>query len=162
MNQQQQQLAQIIQKIEVFRGLSLEEIRQIIHVCHLQTYEPNQQVYKVGEPGSEMLILLHGQVMIVSQAGEPLGSVTSGTCIGEMGLFTGHPRSAIVVAMTASGGVSIRKVDMEVLMTRYPAMYVKVLRNIVTILSDRIASANSRNEEHMKTIARLSEQIEKA
>ena len=161
MNQQQQKLAQIIQKIDIFRGLSSDEVRQILQVCKVKSYAPNQQVYTAAEPSSEMLILLQGQLVITSQSGEPLGSVTPGASIGEMGVFTGQPRSATVLATTQAGGVVIRKMDVDVLMARSPAMYVKVLKNIVTLLCARLSDANNQNAKHMQTIMRLRDQIEK-
>jgi len=48
-----------------------------------------------------------------------------------------------------------------VLMARSPAMYVKVLKNIVTLLCRRLSEANGQNAKHMQTIMRLRDQIEK-
>ena len=160
MNQQQQRLMQIIQKINIFKGFKSGEVQELLQICKIQNYDPDQQIYKAGEPSTEMLILLQGQLMIVSSSGEPLNSVTAGTSIGEMGVFTGQPRSATVMATTRSAGVSIRKIDVEALMGRNSAMYVKVLNSIVALLCERLAAANSQNEQHLKTIKRMRVQLE--
>ncbi len=160
MNQQQQRLVQIIQKIEIFKGLNMDEVRQILQVCKMRNFAPNELVYKAEAPSDEMLILLKGQLMITSASGEPLGSVISGNPIGEMGVFTGHPRSATVTAATDAGGIAIRKMDVEIMLSRNPGMYVKVLKNMVTILSGRLAQANAQNEQHMRTIMRMRDLME--
>ena len=160
MNQQQQRLAQIIQKINVFNGLNISDIQHLLQVCKMRTIAAEEQVYKAGEPSDEMLVLLKGQLMVSSASGEPLGSVAAGQPIGEMGVFTGQTRSATVTAISESGGVAIRKIDVEVLMARNPNMYVKILKNIVSILCDRLGKANTQNEQHMKTIMRMRELME--
>ena len=162
MNRQQQQLMQSIQKFDIFHGFTFDELGQIIHVGALHTYEPNQQICKAGEPSTNVFILLRGQMMVLGPKGEPLGSVTAGGSIGEMGVFTGQPRTATVLATTESSGIVIRKLDLDALMTRYPAMFVKLLRNIIIILCRRLSATNELNAKHMQTILRLREQIEKA
>ena len=66
-----------------------------------------------------------------------------------------------MTATTEAGGVAIRKMDVDILMTRNASMYVKVLQNIIGILSDRLAQANTQNEQHMKTIMRMRDQMER-
>lgn len=155
MNQQQQRLVLIIQKIEIFKNLSLDDVRQILQVCKMRHFSPNELVYKAGDASDEMLVLLKGQMMITSASGEPLGSVTAGNPIGEMGVFTGQARSASVTATTDAGGLAIRKMDVEIMLSRNPMMYVKVLKNIVHVLCMRLGQTNTQNEQHMKTIMRM-------
>ena len=109
-----------------------------------------------------MLILLQGQLTIVSGSGKPVGSVSAGTPIGEMGVFTGQPRSATVVASDKSAGVAIRKIDLDALLGRDPVIHVKILKNVVALLSERLMDANSLNEKHIETIHRMEEELEKA
>lgn len=161
MNAQQRVLIGIIQKINIFKGLDLQEVQAILQLCKMRNFDAEEILYKAGEASDEMLVLLKGQLMILSGSGEPLGSVTSGHPIGEMGVFTGQPRSATVTSTTAGGGVVIRKMDVEVLMARHPKVYIKVLKNMVDILSGRLSQANEQNEQHMKTIARMRDQMER-
>jgi CRP-like cAMP-binding protein len=161
MNEQQRRLAGIIQKINIFKGLGLQDVQQNLQVCKMRNFQPNEEVYKAGAQSDEMLILLKGQLMVSSASGEPLGSVTAGNSIGEMGVFTGQPRSTTVTATTEVGGVAIPKIDVDLLMTRNAGMYVKVLQNIIGILSEWLTQANTQNEQHMKTIMGMRNQIER-
>ncbi|MDA0748703.1 MAG: cyclic nucleotide-binding domain-containing protein [bacterium] len=162
MNQRDQQMIQVIQRIDIFKGLSLQEVQQLIQVCKIRNYEAEQKIYKAGEPSTEMLILLKGQLLILSPSGELVGSAASGAAIGEMGVFTGQPRSATIVAAVPSAGMTVRKIEIEGLMSRNAAIYVKVLKNVVTLLSKRLSDANALNDKHMKTVSRLEDELEKA
>jgi len=161
MNAQQKLLVGIIQKINVFKSLDLQEVQSILKVCTMRNFQVEEVLYKAGDASDEMLILLKGQLIILSASGEPLGNVTAGHPIGEMGVFTGQPRSATVTAMAAGGGVAIRKMDVDILMARTPGIYIKVLKDMVDILSGRLSQSNEQNEQHMKTIARMRDQIER-
>lgn len=160
MTQQHQRLAQIIQKINIFKGLNTDEIRQVLQVAKMRTFVQGDMIYKAGAPSDEMLIALKGQLMVTIASGEPLGSVTAGHSIGEMGVFTGQVRSATVTAALDGGGITLRKLDVEILMSRNPSMYVKVLKNIVSVLCERMAQSNKQNEQHLKTIMRLRDAME--
>ena len=161
MNQRQQRLTQIIQKIAVFRGLNTSDIQELLKVCKMRSFAAEEQIYKAQDPSDELLILLKGQLIVSSASGESLGSVAAGQPIGEMGVFTGQTRSATVTALSESGGVTIRKMDVDILMARNPHMYVKVLQNIVASLCERLTKSNSQNEQHMKTIMRMQDLVEK-
>ena len=162
MNQQQQRLVQAIRKVEMFKRLMAEETLRLLHICRPQYFEPNQQVYRAGEPGTDMLILLQGLLVATSKSGEVLGQILPGSSTGEMGVFTGQPRSANIVAATKSGGIAIRKLDLEVILSRNPVMHVKVLQGIIDILCKRLAAADSQIERCAETIQRLGDQLEKA
>jgi len=161
MNQAQRELMQRIQKFDILRNFTVDELQEIIKVSGIKTYEPNEQICQAGDPSSDVFVLLRGQMMVVGPRGEPLGSVTAGGSIGEMGVFTGQPRAATVLATTPSQGLVIRKLDLDALMTRSPPIFVKLLRNIIIILCGRLSAANTQNVKHMQTILRLREQIEK-
>ncbi|MDA0709374.1 MAG: cyclic nucleotide-binding domain-containing protein [bacterium] len=160
MNQHMQRLTQIIQKIDVFNGLTTSDIQELLKVCKMESFAPEAQIYKAGDPSDEMLILLKGQLVVTSASGEPLGSVAAGQPIGEMGVFTGQTRSATVTALTESGGVSIRKMDVEILLARNPNMYVKILKNIVKILCTRLGKSNTQNQQHLRAIMRMRDLVE--
>ena len=146
MNQQQYRLIQIIQKIEVFNGLEVEEVQQMLRFCRPQSFESNQQIYTAGEPSTDMLILLQGQLVVTSKSGKVLGEVLPGASVGEMGVLTGHPRAASVVASGKSGGIVIDRSSLNSLLESSPVIRAKVLQKMVDILSERLVETNGRIE----------------
>ena len=146
MNQQQYRLMQIIQKIEVFKGLEVEEARFLLQLFHPQSFEPKQQVYTAGEPSTDMLILLQGKLSVTSSSGDALGEIFPGASIGEMGMFTGHPRSANVIAPDKAAGVVITQKALNAFLKSDPAIRSKILQNIVDLLSTRLTEADHKIE----------------
>lgn len=156
MNSAQYQMMRVVQKIAVFKGLDIEEVVLLLKVSHSTIFKPGQTIYKTGEPGDEMLILLKGELNVTGNAGEVFATIGSGNAIGEMGLFTGQPRSANIVAVEKSAGLVIRKQELIVLLSNNREMYVKLLNNVINLLSERLAEANQLNQELMKEKERLS------
>ena len=108
MNQQQHRLMQVLQKISVFKGLELEHIQRLLRVGTSQTYGIGEQVYSIGEPSDEMLVLLQGKMVVTSAGGEELGDLGPGMLTGEMGVFTNQPRSANISSVDRSVAVGYR------------------------------------------------------
>ena len=131
-----------LRKIEVFHGLSAEQARKILSICEACQYRAQELLCKQDTPSTEMFVLLAGALEIRLGEGAPVGSVQPGECVGEMGVLTGHPRSATVAAKEDSMVFIIRKSDLKRLITRSPDVGVVVLSNVVEMLSRRLRESN--------------------
>ena len=136
MNQQQYKMMKVLQKVTIFKGCDVSEAEHLLRRCFLQTYEVGQEIYRADEASEEMLILLNGQLAVTSKAGEALGKIVAGTSTGEMGFFTGEPRSANVTASVQSTGLVLRKSVLQALLQEDYKIHVKVLRNVLALLSE--------------------------
>jgi CRP-like cAMP-binding protein len=54
-----------------------------------------------------MLILLSGQLSVLSEAGDVLAHIEPGATVGEMGVFTDAPRSANIVSTKPANAITI-------------------------------------------------------
>ena len=147
MNSQQYQMMRVIQKIRAFKGFEIEEVLQLLRICRTGMYRPGDVIYRKGESSDEMLILLKGGVQVVGSEGEILAELGPGTSTGEMGLFTGHPRSANIVAAQPSACLLLRKAELSSLLSHFPDMHLKLVYNIIALLSERLGDANRLNAE---------------
>lgn len=145
---QQRQLIPIIQKISLFNGLTVEEVKRILEVSRVQEYRAGEEVFQLGGPSHEMLILLQGELLATSKSGATLGEIAPGTSTGEMGVFTGKPRSARVVASKNSTVLTLRKHDLGRIFKEDPRFEVKVLKNLIVLLSERLADSNRHVESY--------------
>ena len=145
---QTQQLKSIIERVTVFRNLNITEARYLLKLCHPKAYRQNELIYRAGEPSTEMLILLQGKLKVVGGSGTVLGEILPGTTIGEMGVLTGCPRSATIIALEKSAGFVIEKSPLERLLLSDQDIRVKVLENIVRILCERLIGANTQIENY--------------
>jgi len=156
MNSAQYQIMQVVQKIPVFKGLEVKEAFRLLKVSHSAIFKPGETIYKTGDPGNEMLVLLKGELKVTGPSGEVFATLGAGSATGEMGLFTGHPRSANIVAVERSVGLTLRKAELIVLMRNNREMHVKLLNNVIRLLSERLAEANKLNQELMQKKERVS------
>ncbi|MBT3603191.1 MAG: hypothetical protein HN521_09010, partial [Candidatus Latescibacteria bacterium] len=74
----------------------------------------------------------------------------------EMGVFTGQPRSATVIATQQSVGFSMSKQDLQNTLKAHQDMHVKILQNVVTLLSERLGTA----DEYIENYAGKLKQVE--
>lgn len=159
MDERQYQLVRVIQKLRLFKGLEAEAIKDLLQICRLKNYATAQKIYQAGDPSREMLILLTGKLNVISDAGEKLAEISSGSSVGEMGVFTGQVRSADIVAAEASTGIAISKIDLQKLLEKNRDMYLNILQNLVHVLSERLVDANRLNDTHIQTIMKMEDQL---
>ncbi len=145
---QAQTLLQIVSKLQIFKGLSPTEVARLLKVCASQTYQPSEIIYQVGDPSQEMFILLQGRLKAVGKTGTTLGEIQPGTCCGEMGVLTGLPRSATVVATQKSVGFSVSKQNLNGVLKTDQGMHIKILQNVITLLSQRLGQADASIETY--------------
>ena len=150
MNRAQHQLMQIVQKIPVFDGLSLEQAERVIKTSRFKMYEAGGTVYEIGEASEEMLVLIKGKLSVLSATGQLLGEVAPGMSTGEMGLFTGHVRSATIVALEECAGLILTRSLLREIMNSDREMKAIILENAVRQLSDRLADANTRLDARIR------------
>lgn len=135
-------LLPIIQKIKIFQGLTPDEVEHLVQVSQYRSFEGFEPVYVCGDESMDMLVLLRGKLKVIGQSGVLVGYIHPGTSTGEMGVFTGHTRSANVIAEIPSVGVVISKQALHKLFRKNLLLENKVLRNVVVLLSERLAGAN--------------------
>lgn len=162
MNQQQHKLLLVLRKISIFKGLELEHIQRLLRVGTSEIYGVGDSIYLTGEPSLEMMVLLQGRLVVTNQGGDVLGEILPGTSTGEMGVFTGQPRSANISAAERSVAVVLKKAALDSVLASNLTMHVRIMQNMVTLLSDRLNAANKQNDKLLRQIEDLQEELEDA
>lgn len=121
--------------------LSSMEINFLSTLSKEKKYGPGQVIFREGESGHEMYVVLEGRVMIskyIPGAGEEaLAFVERGGYFGEMALIDNQPRSA--AAKAYEGGAVVLAIPREVLEGILDIHKVSSLR-LLTILCNLVAS----------------------
>jgi CRP-like cAMP-binding protein len=78
-------------------GIELDADPARIHV-----YQPMQTVMSAGERSDWFGFVLSGELSLLDEAGQPVGTVDAGGIVGEIGVLTGRPRTATLVARVRS------------------------------------------------------------
>ncbi|MDP6777694.1 MAG: cyclic nucleotide-binding domain-containing protein, partial [Candidatus Latescibacteria bacterium] len=147
--EQAQRVKAIVEKVEVFKRLSLGEAQRLLKLCSYKAYGTNEMVYRAGDASEEMLILLQGRLQVLTEDGTVLGEILPGSVTGEMGVLTGEPRSATILASEAASGFVLRKSDLTTLL-RDDAIRLKVMENMVGILIERLRATNTQLESYAR------------
>lgn len=155
MNRQQHMLMKILQKIRVFDGLEILEAQTLLSFAQMRQFEKAEIVYNFGDPSDDMLVLIKGRLQVVSKDGTPLVDIPPGASTGEMGLFTGMPRSATIVAADASVCVMFKRERLRALMDSELHLKGVILQNVVDLLAERLVETDRKLEEQMRRVAEL-------
>jgi small-conductance mechanosensitive channel len=98
----EEQIADRLSAVDVFAPLSADELRQLATSTVGHVFAPGETLIRAGDEGSSMFVVHNGRVEVqVSDNGTPrtVAVLSEGNFFGEMGLFTGEPRTASVVAV---------------------------------------------------------------
>lgn len=153
MNRQQHLLMKIIEKIRVFNGLKPHEAQSLMASGYMKQFQKGDIIYRVGEPSNDMLVLIQGKLNVLGKEGHVIVSIPAGTSTGEMGLFTGQPRSATIVADEPSTGLVFERGKLNALMASERDIKGVVLQNVVALLSERLVDTDRKLEAALKKLA---------
>ena len=132
--------------------LSAEEVTYLL--AHFERVDVDQDalLIKQGESSDSMFIIEKGRVSVYLRLGEGadgegrglrLRTFTLGTVVGEMGLYTGAPRTADVVADEPTRAIKLSGAQVAALEKRMPDLANKLHRFVVRSLAQRLAGANA-------------------
>ena len=152
MNEKQYLLVKVLQKIEVFAGFDHADVQRLLKICRFKNFAEGQKIYSQGDASDEMLIALRGAMLVVGTDGREIARVGPGNPLGEMGLFTGQPRSADIVAAESSTALILTRSDLGLVLGGNLEMTTKILQNVVTVLSARVEDTNSMVAAQSRTI----------
>ncbi|MDP6038924.1 MAG: cyclic nucleotide-binding domain-containing protein [Candidatus Latescibacteria bacterium] len=159
LNSNAQRFIQIIGKIPMFEGLTPPQALQILRACKPLSYAQREILCEHGTKSTEMFVLLTGTLSVAAPDGTILTSLSPITIVGEMGLITGQPRSATVVAESQISVFEISKIKFEVLIKKFPEIGFKIYRNIIHIISERLDNNNTLLANGQRELANLRDQM---
>jgi uncharacterized protein (DUF2225 family)/CRP-like cAMP-binding protein len=132
--------------------IDLEKLRQL---GTIGKFGEGDFVFREGEPGEEMFVVLSGGVNIYigSFDDTPINASTigPGNFFGEMSLLENQPRSATVVAATETTVLRINKANFMMMITQQPDLAL----NIMTVLSSRVRFLNNEIRSRERAIRAL-------
>jgi predicted RND superfamily exporter protein len=135
------------ESIPVLRGLSTAQARIAALMTSFRTFPAGAPVFRVGEPGKELFVVLEGELLVSLQGSraEPieLARCKRGDVVGEVALYYGK-RTADVDAVTDTRVLRLTRKNLQRLRRRYPRIAAQVSWNLSEILADRVASVTTR------------------
>jgi len=138
---------QYSERIGIFRGLSPEEVAVVMRHGKVLHFHHNQTIFHEGMLGSNLFIVLGGEVGIYNKV-ELIAKCRAGDAFGEMAVLNSKPRTATATAITDAKCLTLDEREINQILERGVA--VKLLLNIIAMLSGRLELANAWISEAIK------------
>ena len=94
-------------------------------------FESGHTLFKIGDPGDALYIILEGKVEILDDEGESLANLETHQCFGEVAVLDKSGRAATAVCREDCRMLMITTEDFHEILEGYPVLY----KNIITILT---------------------------
>ncbi len=132
--------------VDLFQDLDDNELAALIAKAKDERYEDKHFIFKEGEMGDAMFVVLDGIVKVVKMVTgnkfKTLVTMGIGDFFGEMALLDGQPRSASTVAHGVARVLRIGRDEFSALMGENPYLGLKVVIRLARNLTDRLRKTN--------------------
>ena len=143
----------------VFNRLSWQELKIVEHAIHVRHYAPGEPIFRQGDPGSGMYIIMEGSVGIYldipNQDPKKVSELNEGDFFGEIALLDDSPRSAGAIAMDSCSIIGFFRPDLMDLLKTKPALGSKILLSLSEVLGTRLRSTNAELVKAMRKLEDL-------
>lgn len=120
-----------ISKVPIFNHLSSQEMLQITELSNRLIFEKGQIIFHPEEHSQHLFIIHIGRVKIyrLSESGKEqlLRILEPGDFMGELSLFSDIPLSSYAETLEKTEICAINRQDLHKLITKYPAISLKIL-----------------------------------
>ena len=134
----------LLKQSPIFSEVATDDLRLVARMLEEQQFFAGDLVFRIGEQGSRLYIVVSGKVGISLDAATPAGNFIAtlgpGECFGEMNLLDDLPRSATACATEDTFLLTLEKTRLLGLLQNYPEIAIGMLRS----LSLRVREANNR------------------
>jgi CRP-like cAMP-binding protein len=131
----------------LFRNLDETERAQILIIGQVKSYAKDQVVFREGDPGDGLFIVVKGAVRISKQSPtgeEALAVLEPHAFFGEMALIDFSPRAADAIANEPTDLFFIPLKDLRTLIETHHQIALKVLYALCEVLAQRLRETNER------------------
>lgn len=131
-----------LQNSSFLGGLPEPLLEQLAQRAHVKTYDKGATIYRRGEAGDTMMVILSGRVKITNVTAEAreviLNFLGPGDVNGEIAVLDGRERTANAVALEDTQALVIYRRDLLPVLTADP----QSMLEIIAILCDKIRATS--------------------
>lgn len=128
-------------KIPIIHGLTDDQLESILGIATKLTFPKDWVIFSEDDVSNDMYILTEG-VLQVTLWGKEINRLFPIRVVGEMGIFTGEPRSATVVTKTACTLLRFTKVDLFSLFEKDKDLYIQFQQGMIIDMSEKLRLNN--------------------
>jgi hypothetical protein len=136
-----------LKEVPFFQGMTIDQLRALASVCEEEFFEENACIFKEGDPGGVLYVIVNGRVGIEQERRKGsivrLATIVAHSYFGEVELFDNSPRTDSAVAIQDTLTLRLRREPLIALARQYP----EVSLELIHVLSTRLREANDRISE---------------
>jgi ATP/ADP translocase/HEAT repeat protein len=131
-----------LKSASLFADVAGSDLPWIDAIAREKEYEAGEVVFRDGETGDSLYIIVEGQVRVLKGEDKPvvLAVLDERDCFGEMALLDGEPRSATVQTQSRTRLLEIARAEFEELLLGRPQIGFALIKN----LNRRLRETNAR------------------
>ena len=129
-----------LRKIAFFSGFKDLELVRLLKICHTKKLGPGEVLFKEGEQGDRMYVLVAGKVDIIKEreeGPEVLVTMQPGNVFGEMAIVDREPRSADA---RAKDGAIVMEINAQIMADENDILGLKIFRKLAILVTKKLRS----------------------
>ena len=131
-------LCTMLESAHLLRDMERDEIEILAQYAGAYEARPGTRIFKEGERGSFMCIVVEGRVDIIKEGGKKISTIRPGKTMGEMSVIDGFPYSASAVSVEKTRLVYITRSNFEKLSEEQPKIANHFFHQIAKLMSLRL------------------------
>lgn len=155
----------LLRTVELFKQLTPGELALLADHAGFLEFADGESVFDAGSTEQELFVIERGEVRIVKQSEEghaiDLARFVAGESFGEQDFMSDSPRTVSAVSDGASRLLIFpaRGSRLNEVMLEHPAIFARVLHQLLAIVADRIRSTNRLVSENSGWVKELRQQV---
>lgn len=137
----------IVDRIELFEDFERRDIEVLAGYMPCYRAPAGAQIIAEGDEGDFLVLLISGLVEILKRDAvgrdKTVGTAGAGKTLGEMSMIDGQPRAASCVAVDDAVFAVLDRDSLTRIVTDDPSIGIKVLIELVQLLSQRLRQATA-------------------
>jgi CRP-like cAMP-binding protein len=138
----------VLQSIELFQGLSREDLDKLLKICQEESFNPDEIIFREGDMAEKFYLILQGHVEVWKNYGLPSQDILAirgaGDTFGEMALIDELPRSATLKSVEPTLCLVQSKEDFQKLLKENSSITLTLMKSVSAMVRQSNESFISR------------------
>ena len=151
--------------VPAFKGLTTADLDVVDTITFSVALQPGQTLFKEGDPGDGMYVIVSGSVEVTKQVDEGarwrIALHGPGMCFGEMALLGNQARAATCTSVEPTLLLKVPYKDFSTLLKQSNIAALKITANLARSLSTRLSHLLSEQARILKAHRTFTQEVQK-
>lgn len=153
-----------LKEVLFFREMTVDQLKVLASVCEEAFYTEDTLIYKEGDPGGQLYVVVQGRVSIERESRKGvvarLATIEAYSYFGEMNLFDASPRTDTAVALQDTVTLTLRREPLIALARQYPDLSLELINVLSQRLRETTDQVASLTKSHPRALHKVFDQLE--